>query len=92
MFNITTQIVLETNLYMSFTIKHDRLCFELDEPEDKALTITVTNLDYKHTYTINQDDQLAPLDNGSYIFQFNTSNKTALKVIFSDNKLAFELM
>jgi hypothetical protein len=92
MLNITTQIILETNLYMSFGIKNDKLCFELDEPEDKDLTITLLDINSKQTYTIYQDEEVEPLDIGSYIFIFNTLQKTALSVIFKDNKLAFEII
>jgi hypothetical protein len=92
MLNITTQIILETNLYMSFEIKNDKLWFELDEPEDKDLTITLLDGNSKQKYTIRQDEEIEPLDVGSYIFIFNTLQKTVLSVIFKDNKLAFEII
>ena len=92
MLNITSQIILETNLYMSFEIKNDKLCFELDEPEDKNLTITIVDVNSKEGYTIQQDERIEPLDIGLYIFVFNTSKKTKLSVIFNDNKLSFEIL
>ena len=92
MLNITTQIILETNLYMSFEIKDNKLCFELDQPENKELTITIYYVDLKIKTIIRQDEGLAPFDTGSYIFLFNTEQKTALSIIFNDNKLAFEIL
>jgi hypothetical protein len=90
--NITSQIILETNLYMSFEIKDDKLWFELDEPEDKDLTISIINYTSKEQYIIRQDEPVEPLDLGSYIFVFNTPKKTALSVIFKNNKLAFGIL
>jgi hypothetical protein len=92
MLEITTQIILETNLYMSFEIKDNKLCFELDKPENEELTITIYFVDVKIKTIIRQDEQIEPLDVGSYIFLFNTEQKTALSVIFNDNKLAFEIL
>ena len=90
MMNITSQIILEENLFMSFEIKDDKLWFELDEPEDKNLTISIITVSSKQECTIKQDEFIEPLDVGSYIFVFNTQKKTSLSVIFKNNKLSFE--
>ena len=92
MLDITTQIILETNLYMSFEIKDNKLCFELDKPENEELTITIYYVNSKIKNIIRQDEEVEPLDTGSYIFVFNTEQKTTLSVIFNDNKLAFEIL
>ena len=89
MMNISSQIILEENLYMSFEIKEGKLWFELDEPEDKNLTISIVDYSSKEQYTIRQDEQVDPFDVGSYIFIFNTPKKTVLSVIFKNNKIAF---
>ena len=90
MMNITSQIILEENLFMSFEIKDDKLWFELDEPDYKNLTISITFVDYEKKCTIKQDEYIEPLGVGSYIFVFNTQKKTSLSVIFKNNKLSFE--
>lgn len=63
-----------------------------DEPEDKDLTISIINYTSKEQYIIRQDEQVEPLDVGSYIFIFNTPKKTELSIIFKNNKLAFGIL
>lgn len=92
MLHISSQIILETNLFMSFAIKDDKLWFELDEPEDEELTISIIDTTTKQQYTIRQDEQVEPLDIGSYIFAFNTSKMTVLGVVFKNNKLSFSIL
>jgi hypothetical protein len=93
--DINTLIVLEKTLFISFTIKDDKLCFELDEPSDKNLTFKLSKLcpDSEHCKSIifRQDEYVMPLNVGKYVFTFNTSSKTALCVEFKDNKISFEI-
>ena len=97
--DISTQIILETNLFMSFEIKNGKLYFELDEPEDKNLTFDF------HEYPneaypqgrrtkVHQSKITGPveLEPGTYKFTFNTIRKTQLIVFFKDNKISYEVI
>jgi hypothetical protein len=83
---------------MVFEIIQRQLMFEMDEPEDKNMTIDVyqvpddTCVNGKKT-TYHQEclgvkHMLLP---GTYIFTFNTHKKKQLTVVFKDNKLSFEV-
>jgi hypothetical protein len=76
---LSTQIILESNLYMSFEIKNGELYFELDEPEDKNLTFDFHQFP-NETYPegrcvkVHQSIGSGPvsLEPGTYKFSFNT--------------------
>jgi hypothetical protein len=95
---IHSLIMLDNDVYMVFEIIQGRLWFEMDEPEDKDMTIDVyevpsdTCINGKKT-TYHQEclgvkHMLLP---GTYIFTFNTHKKKQLTVVFKDNKLSFEV-
>ena len=97
--DITTQIILETNLFMSFEIKNGKLHFELDEPEDKDLTFDFHQY-HNETHPqgrctkLHQSIVCGPieLEPGTYKFTFNTIKNTQLIVVFKNNKISYEVI
>lgn len=96
---LSTQITLESNLYMSFEIKNGELYFELDEPEDKNLTFDFhqfPNETYPQGRSVKVHQSIVEgpieLKPGTYKFSFNTIQKTQLVVEFKNNKISFEVV
>ena len=97
--DLSTQIILESNLYMSFVIENGKLHFELDEPEDKNLTFDFHQFP-DETYPqgrsvkVHQSIVEGPIElkPGTYKFSFNTIKNTQLIVEFKNNKISFEIV
>ena len=97
--DLRTQIILETNLFMSFEIKNGILYFELDEPEDKNLTFDFHEYPNEiypqgrctkvHQSVIACPVELKP---GTYKFTFHTVRNTQLIVAFKDKKISYEVI
>ena len=97
--DLTTQITLETNLFMSFEMKNGELHFELDEPEDKNLTFDFYQFPSEiypegRRIKVHQSKVVGPIEMkpGKYSFSFNTPKKTQLIVNFKNNKVSFEIV
>jgi hypothetical protein len=89
---------------ITFEIKENRLWFEMDEPEDKDMIITIYEVPSDtHTIigqgaegkkTIFHQSALGPkhmLLPGTYIFTFSNDKHMHLSVVFIYNKLSFEV-
>ena len=95
---IQSFVFLENGVNMTFEIKQNKLWFEMDEPEDKEMMISIYEIP-SDTYVIGKETifhqsalgvkhMLLP---GTYIFTFNTDKYTHLTVIFNNNKMSFEV-
>ena len=96
---IQSLITLENGVHMTFEVKHNRLWYEMDEPNDKDMMVTIYNasaliqmFDDKettfHQSALRQKRVLLP---GTYIFTFSNDQYTKLTVEFINNKLSCEV-
>ena len=100
---ILSCITLENGVNMTFEIIKNKLWFEMDEPTDKEMIVTIYEVP-SDTYTIigqktegkettyhqsalGQKHMLLP---GTYIFTFSNDQYIKLTVVFNHNKLSFE--
>ena len=97
---ILSLITLENSVKMTFEIKENKLWFEMDEPSDKEMMVTVykvplhasVNIQDKkgdettfHQSALGEKHMLLP---GTYIFTFSNDQYTQLSVVFENNKLS----
>lgn len=90
---IISLITLENGLNMTFEIKENRLWFEMDEPLDKDMMVSIYEVPSGketifHQSALGQKHMLLP---GTYIFTFNTDQYTHFTVVFNNNKMSFEV-
>lgn len=95
---ILSLITFDNGIHMTFQIAQKHLWFEMNEPEDKNMTIDVYQVPddncihgKKTTYHQQSLEVKHMLLPGTYIFTFNTHKKKQLTVVFKDNKLSFEV-
>ena len=98
--DILSCITLENGVDMTFTVKNNTLWFEMDEPKDKEMMVTIYEvlcdthkdglLGQENVYHHSELDKkyLTP---GTYIFRFSNDQYNKLTVIFNHNKLSFEV-
>ena len=100
---ILSLITLENGVNMTFEMKDGILSFEMDQPEDKDMIITIHAIPYDknaliqktegiqstfHQSTLEKKYMLRP---GTYRFTFSNDPSIHLSVVFINNKLSFEV-
>ena len=100
---ILSLITLKNGVNMTFEMKESILSFEMDQPTDKDMTVTVHAVPYDknaliqktegiqrtfHHSTLEKKYMLRP---GTYIFTFSNDPSVHLSVVFINNKLSFEV-
>ena len=96
---ILSLITLGNGVKLTFEVKNNMLFFEMDEPTDKDMMVTIYEVSsdpyedgllgqetvYHHSELYHK--QLLP---GTYIFTFSNDQYIKLTLVFNHNKLSFE--
>ena len=95
---ILSLITLDNGIKMTFEIKQNRLCFEMEEPKDTDKIVNVYEVPSDtcvtgkettfHQSALGVKHMLRP---GTYVFTFSNDQYTHFTVIFNNNKMSFEV-
>jgi len=99
---ILSLITLKNGVDMTFEIKESILSFEMDQPTDKDMMVTIHAVPYDTDAIIQKTEGLQwtfhhstlnkkLLRPGTYIFTFSNDPSVHLSVVFINNKLSFEV-
>ena len=99
---ILSLITLKNGVDMTFEMKENIVSFEMDQPTDKDMTVTVHAVPYDADAIIQKTEGIqrtfhhSALDKhtlrpGTYIFTFSNDPSIHLSVVFINNKLSFEV-
>jgi hypothetical protein len=99
---ILSLITLKNGVDMTFEIKEGILSFEMDQPIDKDMMVTIHAVPYDTDAIIQKIEGLQKtfhhstlgkklLRPGTYLFTFSNDPSVHLSVVFINNKLSFEV-